>query len=244
MKRSLLFSFAVLAVLIPATLYLGSRLSGQAYYLTSTLVVMETMIPFFLRFEHRKPQARELVLLAVMCALSVAARVAVQFPNFKPTLAIIMITGIAFGPEAGFLTGAVTAFASNFAFAQGPWTPWQMMAYGVGGFLAGLCFHKRRLFAAHPRLQAAVLALFGFFSILLLVGPLLDCSTLFTTGTKLTWRYAGMVFLVGLRHNIPHGLATALTLLLLGRPLLRKLDRVRRKYGLLDDDSAPTSALS
>lgn len=234
MKKSLFFSLIVIFLLIPATLYLGTRMTGRMYYLTSTLVVIETMLPFFFSFESRKPQARELVLLSVMCALAVASRVVIQIPNFKPMLGILMITGIAFGAEAGFLTGAVSAFASNFFFSQGPWTPWQMMAYGVGGFLAGLLFHRRRPFSGKPWLGRICLGVFGFLSILLVVGPLLDSCTLFTTGSRITWRLAATVYGVGLAHNATHGIATAVTLLLLSKPLLARLDRVRSKYGMME----------
>lgn len=234
MKRSLIFSFIVLFLLIPATLFLGTRMTGRMHYLTSTLVVIETMLPFFFSFERRKPQARELVLLSVMCALAVASRVVIQIPDFKPMLGILMIAGIAFGAEAGFLTGAISAFASNFFFSQGPWTPWQMLAYGAGGFLAGLLFHRRRPFPGKPWLQSVSIAVFGFFAILLVVGPLLDSCTLFTTSSRITWRYAAAVYGAGLIHNSTHGIATGVTLLLLNRPLLSKLDRVRGKYGILD----------
>ena len=74
MKRSVLFSLISVFVLIPATLFLGTQLSGKGYYLTATLVILETMLPFFLRFEARKPQARELAILAVLCALAVVGR--------------------------------------------------------------------------------------------------------------------------------------------------------------------------
>lgn len=234
MKKSLVFSLIVLFLLIPATLYLGTRMTGQMYYLTSTLVVVETMLPFFISFERRRPQARELVLLSVMCALAIAARVVIQLPNFKPMMGIVMITGIAFGPEAGFLTGAVSALASNFFFSQGPWTPWQMMAYGVGGFLAGLLFHRRLPFPGKRWLQNIFLGAFGYLGILLVVGPLLDSCTLFTVSSRITWRMAATVYGAGLIHNSTHGIATALTLVLLNRPLLNKLNRIRTKYGLLE----------
>ncbi len=234
MKKSLLLSLICLLVLIPATLYLGTRIPGRMYYITGTLMILEAMLPFFLLFEGRRPQARELVLLAVLCALAVVSRVAIQVPNFKPTVGIIMIAGMALGAESGFLTGAVTALASNFFFSQGPWTPWQMMAYGAGGFLAGLLFHNRRLLSRRPLLGSIVLAMFGFVSVVGVVGPLLDCSTLFTVGAKITWRFARRVFEVGLIHNVPHAIATAITLLLLSRPLLGKLARIQKKYGLLE----------
>ena len=137
MKKSHIATLLIFLLVIPATLYFGLRLTGRAYYLTSTLVIIEIIIPFLLAFESRRPQARELVVIAVLSALAVAARVAIPIPNFKAIFAIIMLSGIAFGPEAGFLVGAVSAFASNFFYGQGAYTPWQMFAYGAGGMLAG-----------------------------------------------------------------------------------------------------------
>jgi hypothetical protein len=61
MKKSHIATLIVFLVLIPLTLILGSRLSGRAFYVTSTLVIVELLIPFFLAFEGRRPQARELV---------------------------------------------------------------------------------------------------------------------------------------------------------------------------------------
>ena len=231
MKKSMLFSLIVIFLLIPATLFLGTRLTGRMYYLTSTLVVMEVMLPFFFAFETRRPQARELVTIAVMCALATAARVVIHIPGFKPILGIIMVAGIAFGAEAGFLTGAVSAFASNFFFSQGPWTPWQMMAYGIGGFVAGLLFHKKRPFPGRPWLSTLALSAVGFLTVMLVVGPLLDTCTVFTTGSRITWKYALAVYAAGFGYNLTHAAAT---IFLVSRPLLEKLDRLKRKYGMME----------
>ena len=102
MKRSVLASVLIIFLLIPATLFLGTRLTGRMYYLTCTLMIIEMMLPFFLVFETRKPQARELVTLAVLCALAVASRVVFVLPNFKPIIGIVMIAGIALGPESSY----------------------------------------------------------------------------------------------------------------------------------------------
>lgn len=229
MRKITICNLLLLFVLIPGTLFLGTRLSGRWYYLTSTMMIVEIMIPFFLAFETRRPQARELVTLAVMCALAVASRVVMLIPNFKPMTAIVMITGIALGAQSGFVCGAVGAFASNFFFSQGPWTPWQMMAYGFAGFLAGGLFHKRfRL--RNP----AALAVWGFFTIVLVIGPLLDCCTVFTVSSRITWKYALAVFTAGFAYNVQHGLACAVTLLLFSKPLLSKLERLKRKYGMMN----------
>lgn len=230
MKKSTLLSLLVTVLLIPGTLYLGTLLPGRWYYLTSTLIIFETMLPFFFLFESRKPQARELVTIAVMCALATVSRVAFAFlPGFKPITGIIMITGIAFGPEAGFMTGAISAFASNFFYSQGPWTPWQMMAYGFGGFLAGLLFHK-----GGSRNHPLVLTVFGFAAIVLVVGPLLDCCTIFTSLTTITPEAVALVFLRGFPANVTHGFGCGATMLLFSRPLLEKLNRLKTKYGMLE----------
>ena len=229
MKRATLFSLLTLLVLIPATLFLGTQLRGKWHYLTSTLVILEAMLPFFLTFEARRPQARELVIIAVMAALAVAGRVAIPVPNFKAITGIVMIAGMAFGPQAGFMTGAISAFASNFFYAQGPWTPWQMLAYGMGGFLAGILFSRKPA----ERLEWLKQTLFAFFAVMLVVGPLLDTCTVFTTGSKISWRFAAAVYLAGLPHNVIHGASCAATVLLLGKPMLTKLNRIKTKYGIL-----------
>lgn len=231
MKRKTLSKVLLLLtffLLIPATLYLGTKLSGRSYYLTSTLVIMELLVPFFLAFERRKHQARELVLIAVMCALAIVGRVAIPIPHFKAAFAIIMLTGVAFGPQTGFMVGAITAFTSNFFYGQGPYTPWQMFAYGAAGMLAGFCFHKAFL----PR-KGWVMAVFGFFAVALLIGPLMDTSSLFLAATTVNLRSALMVYASGFLINLIQGLSTAALLLLLSKPLLDRLDRMKLKYGIM-----------
>ena len=232
MKKSKLISLMIFLLVVPATLILGSRMDGRWYYLTSTLMIAELIIPFFLAFEGRKPQARELVVIAVMCALAVVARVAIPIPSFKAIFAIIMIAGIAFGPESGFLVGAVSALASNFFYTQGPYTPWQMMAYGVGGMLAGYLFFK-----GHLKRKPLVMGIFGFLCVLLVVGPLLDTCTVFLAPITLNWKNISALYISGFPVNVSQGLCTFAVLLLLGRPLLDKLDRIKLKYGMMEDEN-------
>ena len=232
MKKSNIATLVIFLLLIPLTLYLGSKLPGRGYYVIGTLIIMELMIPFFMAFEGRKPQARELVVIAVMCALAIAGRVVIPLPNFKAAYAIIMLAGIAFGPEAGFMVGAITAFASNFFYGQGPFTPWQMFGYGAGGMLAGFCFRKGWL----PR-KNWVMAIFGFAAVLVWVGPLLDCSHIFLVLPKITWTAVVATFVSGFYVNVSQALCTALVMFLLGNALLEKLDRVKLKYGMMEDEN-------
>lgn len=120
---------------------LADHLMMNADILLALLFLQISSVPFFLVFDHRRPQARELIPVAVMAALAVVGRTVfsiVPLPNFKPCSAIIIITAIVFGGETGFLTGALTAFVSNFIFGQGPWTPWQMFCWGLIGLLTGI----------------------------------------------------------------------------------------------------------
>lgn len=231
MKKSHIVTLLIFLLVIPATLFLGLRLSGRAYYFTSTLVIAEILVPFLLAFENRKPQARELVVIAVLSALAVAARVVIPIPNFKAIFAVIMLSGIAFGPEAGFLVGAVSAFTSNFFYGQGAYTPWQMFAYGAGGMLAGFLFAKGRL----PR-KPVVMGIFGFLTMLCFVGPLLDTCSVFLALPVINLETAWPLYVSGFPVNLSQGVCTFLTILLFGNALLEKLDRVKVQYGMTEDE--------
>lgn len=231
MKKSNIVTLLIFFLLIPATLFLGTNIPGRSYYITSTLMILELMVPFFMAFEGRKPQARELVVIAVMCAIAIVARTAIPIPHFKAIFAVIMLSGIAFGPEAGFMVGAISAFASNFFYGQGAYTPWQMMAYGAGGMLAGFLFAKGRL----PQ-KPWIMALFGFFATILWVGPLLDCSHIFLMLSVINRDSILAALISGFPVNLSQAICTVLIMLLFGRPLLDKLDRVKTKYGMMEDE--------
>ena len=229
MKKSTIATLIMFFIVIPATLYLGTRLPGRSYYLTSTLLIVELMIPVFMAFEGRKPQARELVVIAVMCAIAVVARVAIPIPHFKPIFAIVILSAVAFGPESGFMIGAIGAFASNFFYGQGAYTPWQMFGYGAAGLLAGLLYQKGII--SRKKLP---LAIFGFFCCVLWVGPLLDSSSVFLATTEVSLAAAIPFYISGLPVNAMQGLCTFITIFFFGEPLLEKLDRVKKKYGMME----------
>jgi len=227
MKKSHIATLIIFLLTIPATLFLGVQLRGRWYYLTSTLIIAQMLIPFFLSFEGRRPQARELVIMAVLCALAVAARVAIPIPNFKAIYGVIMIAGIALGPEPGFLVGAVAAFVSNIFRGQGFYTPWQMLAYGAGGMILGFLFRKGKL----PR-KPVLMGIVGFLVVLLFAGPLLDVCNVLMMPIAMNKQSILAMFGAGFAVNISQGISTFLVLLLLGKPLLGKLDRIKTKYGM------------
>ena len=230
MKKSNIALLEVMFVLIPLTLLLGSVIKGRSYYVTATLIIIELMIPFFMRFEGRRPQARELVLIAVMCALAVAGRVAIPLSNFKAAFALILISGIAFGPETGFIVGALTALVSNFFYGQGAYLPWQMMAYGAGGLAAGFAFAKGRL-----KKSPVIMAIFGFLTVVLLIGPLLDVCNTFLGMPEVTLATLGASFASGFPVNLIQGAVTGAIMLLIGTPLLDKINRAKLKCGIAEE---------
>lgn len=227
-KRSLL-STIIICIAIPVVVALGVAFEDSNFYITSLIIIVLTMLPFFIRFEDRRPQARELVVIAVMIAIAAASRAAfIWAPMFSPLIGIAIITAIALGPEQGFITGALAAFISNFLFGQGPWTPWQMFAYGIGAFLAGVLYRKGILKTTRPALFA-----YGFFVILLFVGPILDTCTVFTiTAYAQSMESVLSIYVAGISYNIAHGLATAITMAVLTKPLCEKLERIKVKYGM------------
>jgi len=213
---------------------MSNQFMNQHYYLISVAIILLAFLVFFFSYEKKKPQARELVTLSVMSAIAIASRAAfAMIPFFKPMMGIVMITGMAFGPGAGFLTGAVSGFVSNFIFGQGPWTPWQMFAYGVGGTIAGWLY-KKEIMHEELKLQTALV---GYALIQGIVGPILDVCSVFTMGNAITFQYVITIFGSGLIPNAIHGMATALTLFLLSKPMMEKLNRMKVKYGMMSSDS-------
>lgn len=228
-KRTILATVLIL-LFIPLTLFIGVHyLNGRKYYFIALLIILETMLPFFLIFEGRKPQARELVIIAVLCAISVAGRAALfMLPEFKPVWALTIIAGVAFGGETGFLVGAVTMLVSNVMFSQGPWTPWQMFAMGIIGFLAGVLFRKGIL-----RRSRVALCSFGAISCFLIYGGILNPASALMASAEISWGALLSYYITGFPVDCVHAVATWLFLWFGAEPMLEKLDRVKVKYGLV-----------
>ncbi len=218
-------------LLIPLTLAFGAvRLEGQRYYGVALAVLFECMLPFFLVFEGRRPRARELVLVSVLCALGAAGRaVFFMLPQFKPVMALAIVSGVALGGETGFVVGAVSMLLSNILFGQGPWTPWQMFAMGLVGFLAGILFRKGLL-----RRTRVSLCVFGALSAVLLYGGIMNPASALIWARTLDWQLLLTYYVTGFPMDCVQAAATALFLWFAGLPMLEKLDRIKVKYGLVE----------
>ena len=231
LARCTLIAAGLIILLIPLTLFVGQTyLGGRKYYFISLLILLECMVPFFLIFEGRKPQARELTVIAVLCAIGVAGRAAFfMLPQFKPVLALTVIAGVGLGAESGFLVGAMTMLTSNILFSQGPWTPWQMFAMGIIGFLAGVLFRKGWL-----RRGRVSLCTFSALAAVIIYGGIMNPASALLWSSTLNGKILLTYYLSGFPMDCIHAAATWLFLWFAAEPMLEKLDRIKVKYGLAE----------
>lgn len=208
----------------------------------AVLFLVVSTVPFYLVFDKRKAQARDLAPIALMGAMCVVGRSAfaiVPLPNFKPVTAIVMITAIAFGPESGYLTGALAALLSNFLFGQGPWTPWQMFSWGIIGFLTGVLY-KAGIFGSVEqttvdrrgrRKKPVRLCIFGFFCGVL-YGWIMNLQYISGYIRPINLTTVTAAYISSFWFDISHGACTAIVLWLAAEPWVRKLLRIKKKFGL------------
>jgi len=219
-KYLCVFLVAPLIVLC-GVFFLGDR----KYAFVSLALSVVACIPFFVSFEKGKNDARRIVIIAVMTALSVAGRfVFAPIPFFKPVTAIVIITAIYLGAEAGFITGAFSAVVSNFYFGQGPWTPFQMFAWGLIGFLAGLL--AKRLLESK-----VLLIIFGALSGVVFSFIMDVWTTLWADGTFNIARFIASITTAA-PFTVVYMVSNVIFLLLLTKPFGRKLQRLKTKYGI------------
>lgn len=227
-----IFMALIVLLAIPFTLYVGVHfLEDQKYLFISLLILLECMLPFILIFEGRSPQARELVMIAVFCSICIAGRgLFYMLPEFKPVVALVVIAGASFGAETGFLVGAVTMLVSNIMFGQGPWTPWQMFALGMTGFLSGVIFYRRKISK-----NVWVLSVFGCFAAIVIYGGVMNFGSAIMSYAVINKETILAYFVAGLPMDVVRAAATFIFTLLLARPVMEKIDRVNEKYGLKSD---------
>ncbi len=221
-------NYFILLLLVPASIWFGvTMFEDRKYVFISFIIVILTLIPLILTFEKKESSIRYMVIIAVMTALSVVGRfLFAAIPGFKPVTAIVLLTAIYFGAEAGFLVGALTALISNIYFGQGPWTPFQMFAWGMIGLLAGLPWVRQMLQKNKFLLILAGLFAGVLFSLLMDVWTVLSVDGFFNVK-----RYITVVGL-SLPFMITYAVSNVIFLLLTIKPIGEKLERIKKKYGI------------
>ncbi|MBR1749349.1 MAG: ECF transporter S component [Ruminococcus sp.] len=213
---------AVPFVLIPCLAYAGTMMFDKSrHLLISLLAAAAAILLFAAGFDRKKTGARRMVICAVMTALAFAGRF---IPFLNPITAMAVITGIYMGSEAGFLVGSMAALLSNFYFGQGPWTVFQMLAWGLIGFISGVMSKPLKA-------NKAVLLIYGalsgvFYSLIMDVWTVLWYSRGFDI------KMYGAAIISALPYTASYAVSNVLFLAVLFKPFGEKLERVRVKYGI------------
>ncbi len=196
------------------------------YYLMSVFVLILSMIPFFVSFEHSKPTARELSLISSLIAIAVVSRAMFYLiPQVKPIAAVVVVSGVCLGAKKGYLIGAFSAFISNFIFGQGIWTPFQMVGLGLIGLLSGWIFSKIKI-------NRVNLAIVGFILTFAVYGIIVDSCSVLMLSSDFTLSSVLTVYGAGVPFNLIFGATTGLFLFLFGEQFVSKLNRLVIKYGI------------
>lgn len=295
-KQRLHVAAELILIGIPIALIVGIKFLPREWYMLLSLTVLAmTIAPFFMVFESRKPKAREIVLLAMMSALVVVSHLFfhIVFPIQIGT-ALIIISGISLGSEAGFFIGALSRLVCNFYMGQGPWTPWQMFCWGILGFLAGFAFNcgntetlKSRnfkmisgpvlmilfslllaylSFLIYPGQDSTVgwrfylfgaiglilgvavqkkrlpadnitLSLFTFFTTFIVYGGIMNLSSALlsangASGKGISLEGLRILYVTGVPYDFFHALTAAVCVYFIGGNIIRKLERIKIKYGI------------
>ena len=167
----------------------------------------------------RKMTSRRMVLIAIMTALSITGRL---IPFFKPVTAISIITGAYLGCGSGFLVGALSALLSNFYFGQGPWTPFQMLAWGSIGIVSGLL--------SKPIKNSRVfLMIFGVLSGIA-YSLVMDIWTVLWYAKGFDLALYGTAIITAIPHTVLYSISNIIFLFIMAKPFGEKIERIKIKY--------------
>ena len=221
-ERSTYAAEIVALVVVPATLLACAVLDVESSALLTLLVTGFALVLFLVSYERSKPALRQVLPAATLAAVAAAGRVLfAPVPYVKPVSAIAIVAGATLGRREGFMVGALAALVSNIFFGQGPWTPWQMYAWGLVGYLSGVLPLGRRW---TPYVWGVVSAL--------LYGLLLNGWYVVGFVRPLTLAGALAGYAAGIPFDVVHGIATAGFLVVVWGPWGRSIRRVVAKYAL------------
>jgi len=213
---------SMLVLFISILLVVGSTIlmNGRHYYLAAIMLLLLSWVWVYFRYEQKKPSLRKIVVLAVMISLVVSSRAIFIFtPGFKPMTAMIIICGIVFGKEEGYICGSLAAFISNFIFGQGPWTPFQMFAWGMIGYGAGFLKREQTFWIYSYALCSGV-----FYTLCM------DLWSVLLFDTFQWQRY--IIYVIGsLPTTIMYCIANVTFIFLLKDTCFQKCNRIKKKYG-------------
>jgi energy-coupling factor transport system substrate-specific component len=201
-----------------------TRGTGVSWQLVSFLILAGVLLGGFAWYERSRPPAQVVALVAALAALAIAGRIAfAAFPNVKPTTDIIIVAGYALGPAAGFAVGALSPLISNFWFGQGPWTPWQMAAWGLCGILGAALARVTRNVGRLTLAVVCGLAALGY-------GAILNFSLMPSYGIEISWTYFWVLEGRAIAFEIADVTGNVVFALVAGPAMIRMLIRFRERF--------------
>lgn len=229
-KTRTLLQYLILLLAIPAVIFLGIFVfNDRQYAFIALAVTILACVPFFMSFEQNEGNGKLLIIIAAMVAMSTVGRIIFfAVPHFKPVTALVVITAIYFGSQAGFVTGAMSAVISNFYFGQGPWTPFQMFSWGMIGLIAGLL---APLLRERKPLNLFFLTVYGAISGVLYSLLMDTWGTLWADGFFNLSRYVVNV-VAALPITLTYVVSNIVFLWIFTFPIGNVLDRIKYKYGI------------
>lgn len=193
----------------------------------TVILMILVNIMFFVAFERKKPGPKEILPIVVICCGASLGRVIFAvIPQVQPVTVLVIITGSVYGCRMGYVTGALCALVSNLFLGQGPWTIFQMAAWGIVGLLAGIL--GKLLRNRNEHMQMICYAVYSFFAAFLF-GILTDLLTVLYLGENITVLAALGIFATGVAFNAGHAVCNVLLMLFLYPVLSRKLQRICMK---------------
>lgn len=227
MRRRLLAALEVPSILAVPVVLVACAANGVQAAAGLTLLVVVLCVGLSLAgYEASSPALRQVMPTATLAGLAAAGRILfAPIPDVKPVSAIAIVAGAALGRREGFMVGALAALVSNFFFGQGAWTPWQMYAWGLVGYLAGV-LGGHGLFE-----RRGVLYAYGFVSALM-YGAILNGWYVIGYVEPITWPAVVAAYAAGLPWDCLHGAATVGFLAAIWVPWGARIRRVVAKYGL------------
>jgi hypothetical protein len=197
----------------------------MSWIVASFAVLGAALVIGFAWYERTHPSARVLALIATLAALAALGRVAfAPIPNVKPTTDIVLISGYVLGGAPGFAVGAIAALTSNVFFGQGPWTPWQMVAWGGVG--AGGALLARVAGRELGRISLTAACAFAG----LAYGAVMNFSLWVTFGGDHSAAKLAGYYVTSLPFDIAHAVGNALFCLAFGPVLVSALRRFRARF--------------
>ncbi|WP_425287838.1 ECF transporter S component [Oceanobacillus limi] len=217
-----------LAIIILVVLLAFPLINLEYYLILSILIMIASFLPFMIRFSSQQITSRELVMLAILGAIAAVSRVPfASLPSVQPTSFVIIVSAIVLGPQSGFVIGVTAAIVSNIFLGQGPWTPWQMYAWGMIGLFAGLL---RNTWLMKNKIGKSM---FGFI-VGFLFGWFMNLWFIIGVIQEVNWQSILLYNSTSFYFDLAHALSNVFFLVLFSASWIKILRRFKCKYGLFE----------